>query len=125
MSAPQHTPGPWRVVAGHEVWDRVHNEYDAVREGLSGPRERDNALCRAQERHSREGIRGAKLVESIYGWSVRADSGMQDFSILAGSRDGTLDGSWDDAERFVRAWVAEDPTRRYAWTYAKAEGGQS
>lgn len=72
-------------------------------------------LCAVQREESANGIRGAEIVTSNYGCSVRSDSGLQNFALLAGSRCGMLDGSLEDAERWARAWVAEDPTRRYAW----------
>jgi hypothetical protein len=56
-----------------------------------------------------------EVICSNYGHSVRYDSGLQNFGLLAGSRSGALDGTLEDAERYATAWVAEDPTRRYAW----------
>jgi hypothetical protein len=45
---------------------------------------------------------------------VRYDSGLQNFALLARSCE--LGGTLEAAEAFARAWVAEDPERRYAWT---------
>lgn len=72
-------------------------------------------LCEFQRDVSGRGIIGAEVVCSNYGHSVRYDSGLQNFGLLAGSRSGQLDGSLEAAETWARAWVAKDPTRRYAW----------
>lgn len=73
-------------------------------------------LCAFQSReYFDRGIRGAELVKSAYGWTVRSDIGFDNFAILAGVRQGTLDGTREDAERFAREWQAQDATRRYVW----------
>ena len=59
-------------------------------------------------------IVGVELVDSNYGWSVRYNSGLQNFGIVAGCRNGQLDGTREAAEAFARDWVARDPARRYA-----------
>jgi hypothetical protein len=72
-------------------------------------------LCDLQsEQHSR-GIRCAEIVKSIYGWSVRAGSGLDNFRLLAGSRDGTLDGSHEAAVHYAQTWQACDPANRYVF----------
>lgn len=69
-------------------------------------------------------IYGAELVRSLYGWTVRYDSGLQGWAILrratsmASTRLGTLEGemeSFIDAHRFVVEWVERDLGKRYAW----------
>lgn len=72
-------------------------------------------LCKVQSEHSARGIHGAEIIVSTTGCSVRSDSGLQGFGLLAGSRSGTLDGTLEHAERWATEWVAADPTKRYAW----------
>lgn len=52
-----------------------------------------------------------EIVQSIYGQSVRYDSGLQNFGLVLSGRGITL----DEAEAFCRDWVAQDPEHRYAW----------
>jgi hypothetical protein len=73
------------------------------------------SLCRWQADVHYRGFRGAHLVESKYGWSVRSDSGMENFMLLASSRAGDLDGSRQDAEKWAREWQEQDAMRRYVW----------
>lgn len=72
-------------------------------------------LCELQRNEAARGIRGVEIVRSNYGHSVRYDSGLQNFGLLAGSKSGQLDGTLEDAIRYAKAWVAADPNRRYAW----------
>lgn len=105
------------IVAGEALVDALTAEQIArVPMGCGGFRSED--LCTLQREQSSRGIIGAEVVKSNYGYSVRYDSGLQNFGLLAGSRSGTLDGSLEHAERWVTSWVAQDPTRRYAWRRA-------
>jgi hypothetical protein len=100
------------IIAGQALYDALQAE--------KARRCRRNAedLCRVQEEIARRGIVGAQLVQSIYGWGVRYDSGLQNWGLIASSRAKQVDGTLEDAERFALAWVAEDPARRYAWRMA-------
>lgn len=62
--------------------------------------------------------KSVQLVNTKYGWSVRATSGIDNFALLAGKRCGNVDGSYEDAARWASAWVAQDPRNRYAYTTA-------
>lgn len=73
------------------------------------------SLCAWQASVHGRGFRDAELVPSVFGWSVRSGSGLDNFALLAGSRCGQLDGSREDAERWARDWQAEDAERRYVW----------
>lgn len=97
------------VIAGQESLDR----WDAELKQLRGNDDHD--LCRAQEMQSRQGREGVEITPSLYGWYVRHDSGLKNFSILASSRCGQLDGTRADAIKFAKEWVARDPDHRYAW----------
>lgn len=70
-------------------------------------------LCDLQREWARRGVLGANLCKSIYGWSVRYDSGLQEWALIASSRYGEVDGTFADAVREARAWQAQDPERRY------------
>lgn len=102
------------VVAGQELVDAMDAETKAACE-WTGHGYNSEQLCALQRRQSARGILGAEIVVSNYGCSVRYDSGLQDFGLLASSRSKELDGTLEHAERWVREWVAQDPTRRYAW----------
>lgn len=100
------------VVAGREVLARLQAEVAAkVPRGTRGYE--SERLCEVQSSQGARGFLGAQLVKSLYGWSVRYDSGLQNFGLIAGSRSGQLNGSLEDAVRYARAWQAEDPERRY------------
>lgn len=87
-------------------------ELTSAREAL--PKFNDEALCALQRAEARRGILGVEIAESMYGWSVRYNSGLQNFALLASSRRGDLDGTYEAAEKFAIDWVAADPERRYA-----------
>lgn len=102
------------IVAGEKLVDALSAE-QAARVRHTGLGYDSELLCLLQAEQSRRGIEGAEIVVSTHGCSVRSDSGLQNFALLAGSRCGMLDGTLGDAERWAREWVARDPQRRYAW----------
>lgn len=104
--------GKWIVIAGAELKAELSAEIEARVPVRFGYRESE-ALCAVQREQARRGILAAELVESVYGWSVRYASGVQNFGLLASSRRGQVDGSRADAEAWARRWVAQDPGRRY------------
>lgn len=73
-------------------------------------------ICRVQEDQHARGFRSATIVKSIYGYGVRSTSGLDGFSILASTKDspkrGVLDGTIEDAVRWGKEWVAQDPDNR-------------
>lgn len=109
----------WRpiVVAGQGVEAALHAEREHLipKSGHWSGCYQSEPLCAWQRRCSERGFRDVELVQSIYGWSVRAGSGMDGFALLAGSRSGALDGTYEDAVRWATKWCADDPERRYAW----------
>lgn len=102
------------IVAGEELVDALTAEQKAS-VPMTGSGYESEALCRLQVQRSVRGVLGAEIVASNYGHSVRYDSGLQDFGLLASSRVKDVDGTLEDAIRWAKAWVAQDPTRRYAW----------
>ena len=115
------TPLPWlHIVLGQQVYAELQTEKERVvphsrQPGMEQYFESE-PLCRWQSDCYRRGVRGVELVKSFYGFSVRYDSGLADFELLASSRTGDLDGSFEDAVRFATEWVNDDPEHRYAWT---------
>ena len=73
-------------------------------------------LMRWQETTGRQ-WRSVELVKSIYGWYVRASSGLDGFAILAATRErgGRLDGTFENALEWATAWCEQDPDHRYAY----------
>jgi hypothetical protein len=109
-------PANFKVVAGLETATR----YDAELEMMRG--NSDNDLCAAQRRQAQAGREGVEICPSIYGWSVRYDSGLQNFELVASCRYGTsVDGTRTDAIRFATEWVNQSPKTRYAWMRADCE----
>lgn len=74
------------------------------------------ALCDWQMQISQLGILEAELVLSNYGWSVRYASGLQNFGLIASSRNKQVDGTYADALRAAREWAERDLSRRYVTT---------
>ena len=102
------------IVAGGDLIDALDAETRAL-VPHTGRGFASEDLCSLQRKQAARGILGAELVESKYGWSVRYDSGLQNWGLIASSRSGTLDGSLEAAAAWAQAWAAEDPSHRYAW----------
>jgi hypothetical protein len=106
----------WMAIhAGAALVDALTEETKA-RCAHTGAGYASEALVVVQREQAARGIVGVELVKSNYGWSVRYDSGLQDFGIVASAQRGQVDGSWDSAVRFALDWVAQDPAKRYAWS---------
>lgn len=73
----------------------------------------DNRLCNWQVEESRKGVVEAEIVRSMYGFSVRYASGLQDFALLAGARMRTVDGTLADAIRWAKNWQAQCSNNRF------------
>lgn len=102
------------IVAGDELFDALEAEQRAT-VPETGRGFASEQLCKLQCKQAKRGILGAEIVKSNYGYSVRYDSGLQNWGLLASSKSGQLNGTFEDAVRYVRDWVAQDPDRRYAW----------
>ncbi len=73
-------------------------------------------LCDFQRDISKMGFIGATFCKSIYGWSLRYDSGLQDFGLIYSARCKEVDGTYEDCLRMAHKWQAEDPEHRYVTT---------
>jgi len=72
-------------------------------------------LPTAQERAWGEGgFRDAQLVESIYGWTVRSGSGLDNWRFIAGRG---RNWTFEQALEAAKTWQAEDLTHRFVWAY--------
>jgi hypothetical protein len=71
-------------------------------------------LVEVQVDQHRRGRRSAELVKGMYGFYVRAGTGLDNPAILANTkeRDGELDGSALAALNWGRAWAEADPKNR-------------
>lgn len=106
---------PEKIVAGAELLASMRAARDAIPEGRYPGTRDSEALCALQRKEAGRGILGAVIESSLYGYSVRYDSGLQNFGLLASSKSRELDGSLEAAQAWCRSWVAEDPSKRYAW----------
>lgn len=105
-------PELFTVVAGAELLTTMEAEKNAtVTRNPNGYV--SDEFCELQIKQARRGIIGVEIVASLHGSSVRYDSGLQNFGLLATSRE--LGGTLEAAEEYARKWVAVDPERRYAW----------
>jgi len=105
------------IIAGVDLVKKVQAEKKAaVRQTGAGYASED--LCAFQRRQAGAGLLGVEVVMSNYGCSVRYDSGLQNWGLLASARRKDIDGTVEAAEAWVRKWVAEDPAHRYGWRRA-------
>lgn len=103
-----------KIVAGEETYNLLQTLKQNAIPKIDGLYNSEQ-LCKFQEKIARHGFIGAQIVKSIYGYSVRYDSGLQNWGIIAAAKHGQLDGSFEDAAKYAEYWVSLDPTRRYAW----------
>jgi len=93
------------LLAGNPTkWD---NE---IREKVSkvGDCFESNNLCNLQVNQFARGRLSANLIRSMYGWTVRYASGLQDFAIIHSSRKFNI----QEALEFGIKWANEDPENR-------------
>lgn len=107
--------GPWVIVVGTDVEKSLQMDKLSRVPLVDHPPGcfESEPLCQWQADKHAQGYACCVLQPTIYGWSVRAQSGLDGFAILAGVRSGELDGSLDSAVRWARAWCAQFPARRH------------
>lgn len=98
------------IIAGEELVNAMEAEQKAKVE-FTGFGYDSEQLCVLQGEQSRRGIIGVEIVCSMYGHSVRYDSGLANFGLVRSGKGVSL----ENAEQWCRDWVAQDPTKRYAW----------
>ncbi|QGZ14237.1 hypothetical protein PP940_gp102 [Rhizobium phage RL2RES] len=106
--------GHKKIVSGFELFAQLEAEKNA-RVGMRHGDYNGDQLSKLQQEHARRGILGAEIVITNYGFSVRYDSGLQNWGLLASCKAKQIDGTLEAAVKFAEEWVAKDPTRRYAW----------
>lgn len=95
------------LLAGHpEPWDAEIS--NGCRPGRHEGTLNSQDLCSLQADQSARGRRSVQLIRSIYGWTLRYASGLQDFAILYSSKDHS------PAKALVVGleWVWRDPDKR-------------
>lgn len=103
-------------IAGQEIYEAVAAERRTAVEasGIAWGAGQSEVLCRVQSQQAGRGLTGIHIVRSIYGYSVRYDSGLQNFALLRAAR-GSSNPSFAAALKFCQDWAAQSPTNRYAW----------
>jgi hypothetical protein len=100
------------IVAGEALINALEVEQKAKCKWTGNGYASDD-LCKLQRDQASRGIEGVEIVKSIYGYSVRYDSGLQNFGLLASSQG--LGGTLEGATNYAKDWVAKEPSKRYAW----------
>jgi hypothetical protein len=107
------------IIAGAPILDKLKAEQAAARDLYSrdpNPRVQDSAICACQQYQAARGYLGAEMVESIYGWTLRYASGLQNFGIIATfpvRSCGSWEQSYKKCEAFAKDWAAADAAHRY------------
>lgn len=107
----------WITIAGQNVLDAIAKEREACVPHSEIPG-RENCyqsdhLCAFQSKMSTRGYTGAEICKSMYGYSLRYASGLNDFALIYSARCKDVDGSFEDAARRAVEWQAEQPNHRY------------
>lgn len=110
-------PRHFEIVAGQTVVDGLRQaRQQTVRPSSDRLGCFDSAdLITQQCREAAAGIVGVEICVFSSGCSVRYDSGLQGFGLLASAKRGNIDGTYEDAARWASAWQAQEPTKRYVW----------
>ena len=88
--------------------------HDKIQEGLP-PRftpGRDKVLCSNQIQAHSAGFQEARLVKTIFGYSVRYASGLDNFAVLFGGRMMGRHVSYQEALQWGKDWVDAKPEYR-------------
>jgi len=103
------------IVAGQELYAQLQAE-KAARVSKTPNGYDSETLCKLQQSQAGRGIVGAQIVDSLYGFSVRYDSGLQNWGLLRATRGLPKEQTTREAAiAFCEEWVARDPSHRYAW----------
>jgi hypothetical protein len=105
------------IVAGQDVREgQIRRRDQYCRPGSLPNTYNSNDLTQFQHAERRSGYADVELVKTIYGWSVRAGSGLDNFALLASARSEQVDGSWESALAWATQWCQRAKRYRYAWT---------
>jgi hypothetical protein len=104
-------------VAGQDVLSEIAQHHAAT--VLPSPRQPgcfdSDTLCAHQRAMASRGYLGAEIVDTVRGFSLRYDSGLQDWGLIVRGL-----ASYEDAVDAARRWQAADPTRRYVTRTVRA-----
>ena len=116
-NAPPMPPSFYLLVGEQARRDETAHMLASVRPSTFMPGASDSqSLSRWQETAGRQWS-SVEVQRSIYGWCVRASSGLDGFQLLACTKErgGRLDGTFENALEWATEWCAQDPTHRYAY----------
>lgn len=98
------------TIAGQNVLDEINTDRAAAvkQSKLRAGCYDSESLCAHQIKMSQRGYLGAEIVQTLRGWSLRYNSGLQDFGLIVRGI-----ATWDDAVAAAHQWQAADTARRY------------
>ena len=99
-------PKNFEITAGQKTVDWMEELTAAAMAGGA-------TLTDTQEELFRDGYRGAELIKNNQGWVLRSDTGLDNFMILAGSKEAWL---YEEALEASKRWFVGDATHRYVYT---------
>jgi hypothetical protein len=104
-------PEGFVMIAGEQARTDENQSRNATSRTLTGWQETNGRFWSSVE-----------VMESIYGWYVRATSGLDGFAIMAATkqRGGPLDGTFEAAAQWAINWCEQDSKRRYAYVRRSA-----
>lgn len=95
--------------------EKVGNNYVSDRSRLED--QTKESLCEVQIDHHRQGYKGLEVVRSLYGWTLRYRSGLDNRAIYKHSDRKVSDmDTPDDPRKILKAayeWYSVDPYKRY------------
>lgn len=104
-------PEGFVMLAGEEARKAENASRDAnVAPSWTHPGSKDSTSLVSWQENAGRAWRSVEVVSTLRGFSVRATSGLDNFALLHVASD------FQDAVRWARAWVAEAPASRYAYT---------
>lgn len=104
------------IIAGNaEPWRQQRLALEARRKALRGDAF-DQELCALQVSQHQAGLRTATVHETIYGFSVRSSSGLDNQAFIPNGR---RLATWQDAMTAGRTWAGQDPEHRVFFVWRK------
>lgn len=102
------------IIAGQDVADKITILRSQVLPSKTRPGCFDSeALSKFQQNLSQFGYIEAEIVDSMYGFSVRYASGLQNFGPIYSSRAKQVDGTLECAIEAAKKWQEAYPTHRW------------
>jgi hypothetical protein len=105
------------VVAGKGAYEAREARKITYMGVVTGPD--SDKYTRFLESEAACGVTEAIIRLTNYGYSLRYASGINGFGLIASARNGTLNGSYEDALEYAEKWCSESPDNRYVSFYGK------